>query len=111
MVFLLFIQIIYNGKIKFNTQAIDGGLVKRDGTWNLVFTDFKQKNFRYNSGEYVEGLNSSVTILKMNDEVCCRLIKDVPCVCPPETKVPSIKAKLHNRKNIFFGNKISFKNF
>ncbi|XP_012263496.2 ionotropic receptor 25a [Athalia rosae] len=60
--------------------AIDGGLVKRDGTWNLVFTDFNYQDFRYLSGDLE--LNVSVNVLTMKNEVCCRLIGESPCTCP-----------------------------
>ncbi|XP_046753851.1 glutamate receptor ionotropic, kainate 4 isoform X2 [Diprion similis] len=60
--------------------AIDGGLVRRDGTWNLVFTDYNYQDFRYIAGD-VE-LNVSINILTMKNEVCCSLIGESPCTCP-----------------------------
>ncbi|XP_046615060.1 uncharacterized protein LOC124302692 [Neodiprion virginianus] len=60
--------------------AIDGGLVRRDGTWNLVFTDYNYQDFRYIAGDLE--LNVSINILTMKNEVCCRLIGESPCTCP-----------------------------
>ncbi|XP_078050194.1 ionotropic receptor 8a isoform X2 [Augochlora pura] len=65
--------------------AVQGGLVKRDGIWNLVFTDNNYKASKYVDGELP--LNVSVTILAMKTEVCCRLIGDPSCTCPSDVEI------------------------
>uniref|UniRef100_A0A0C9RBP6 GRIN3A_0 protein n=1 Tax=Fopius arisanus TaxID=64838 RepID=A0A0C9RBP6_9HYME len=75
---------IYSSTAKMESlfkTAMNGGLVKRDGIWNLVFTDMHYKNFKYISGP--DTLNIMVGILSMNPSVCCRLIGEYPCTCPP----------------------------
>ncbi|XP_036139677.1 ionotropic receptor 25a isoform X3 [Monomorium pharaonis] len=65
--------------------AIGGGLVKRDGIWNLVFTDNSYHEFRYITGDLQ--LNVSFTILSMKADICCRLMGDVSCTCPTNFKI------------------------
>lgn len=72
-------------KVKTTFQAIGGGLVKREGIWNLVFTDNNYHEFRYITGDLQ--LNVSFTILNMKTDICCRLMGDVSCTCPSNFKV------------------------
>ncbi|XP_032670681.1 ionotropic receptor 25a [Odontomachus brunneus] len=65
--------------------AIEGGLVKREGIWNLVFTDNNYQEFRYLTGE--SQLNVSFTILTMKIDICCRLIGEASCNCPINFKI------------------------
>ncbi|KZC07022.1 Glutamate receptor, ionotropic kainate 2, partial [Dufourea novaeangliae] len=65
--------------------AVQGGLVKRDGIWKLVFTDNNYKESKYINGDIK--LNVSITVLSMRTEVCCRLIGEPSCTCPPEVQV------------------------
>ncbi|XP_025995684.2 LOW QUALITY PROTEIN: glutamate receptor 4 [Solenopsis invicta] len=65
--------------------AIGGGLVRRDGIWNLVFTDNNFHEFRYITGDLQ--LNVSFTILSMKTDICCRLMGDVTCSCPSNFKI------------------------
>ncbi|KAK9303879.1 hypothetical protein QLX08_004603 [Tetragonisca angustula] len=69
--------------------AVQGGLVKRHGIWNLVFTDNNYKEFKYINGNLQ--LNVSITILSMKSNVCCRLL-GLPsnCSCPPDVKIFSL---------------------
>ncbi|XP_043516551.1 ionotropic receptor 25a isoform X3 [Frieseomelitta varia] len=70
----------------FFKTAVQGGLVKRHGIWNLVFTDNNYKEFKYINGNLQ--LNVSITILSMKSNVCCRLL-GLPsnCSCPPDVKI------------------------
>ncbi|EFN81309.1 Glutamate receptor, ionotropic kainate 5 [Harpegnathos saltator] len=63
--------------------AIEGGLVKREGIWNLVFTDNNYREFQYGDLQ----LNVSFTILNMNPDICCRLIGEAACNCPMNFKI------------------------
>ncbi|KYN04416.1 Glutamate receptor, ionotropic kainate 2 [Cyphomyrmex costatus] len=65
--------------------AIGGGLVKREGIWNLIFTDNNYHEFRYITGDLQ--LNVSFTILNMKTDICCRLMGDVSCTCPSNFKI------------------------
>ncbi|KOX78574.1 Glutamate receptor, ionotropic kainate 1 [Melipona quadrifasciata] len=66
--------------------AMQGGLVKRNGIWNLVFTDNNYKEFKYINGNLQ--LNVSITILSMKSNVCCRLLGlQSNCSCPPDVKI------------------------
>ncbi|XP_046146027.1 ionotropic receptor 25a isoform X1 [Osmia bicornis bicornis] len=65
--------------------AIQGGLVKRDGIWNLVFTDNNYKDFRYINGDLQ--LNTSITVLTMKKNVCCRLMGESSCNCPTDVAI------------------------
>ncbi|XP_017892674.1 ionotropic receptor 25a [Ceratina calcarata] len=65
--------------------AVQGGLVRRDGIWNLVFTDNNYKDFKYVNGEMQ--LNVSITILSMKLNVCCRLLNEPSCSCPPDFQI------------------------
>ncbi|OAD59386.1 Glutamate receptor, ionotropic kainate 2, partial [Eufriesea mexicana] len=67
------------------STAIQGGLVKRNGIWNLVFTDNNYKDFKYINGDLQ--LNVSVTILSMSLNVCCRLIGEPSCSCSPDIQI------------------------
>ncbi|THK33259.1 ionotropic receptor 25a [Diachasma alloeum] len=74
---------IYSSTAKMESlfkTAMSGGLVKRHGIWNLVFTDMKYREFPYIAGP--DTLNTMVGILSMNPSVCCRLIREYPCTCP-----------------------------
>jgi hypothetical protein len=63
-------------------QAQDGKLVTRSERWNLVFTDFLYDQFHQNS------LNTSVSLLTLSKDVCCRLLdKDKGCICPDNFEV------------------------
>ncbi|XP_014484092.1 PREDICTED: glutamate receptor ionotropic, kainate 2 isoform X2 [Dinoponera quadriceps] len=64
--------------------AIEGGLVKREGIWNLVFTDNNYHEFRYLNEPL---LNVSFTILTMKTDICCRLIGEASCNCPTNFKI------------------------
>jgi len=66
-------------------QAIGGGLVRREGVWNLVFTDNNFHEFRYLTGDLQ--LNVSFTVLNMKTDICCRLIGEATCNCPSNFKV------------------------
>ncbi|CAK9815491.1 Ionotropic receptor 25a [Anthophora quadrimaculata] len=65
--------------------AVQGGLVKRDGIWNLVFTDNNYKDFKFINGD--QHLNVSVTVLSMKMDVCCKLIGESSCNCPPDVQI------------------------
>nr|XP_033332474.1 ionotropic receptor 25a [Megalopta genalis] len=65
--------------------AVQGGLVKRDGIWNLVFTDNNYKESKYIDGEMP--LNVSVTVLTTRPEVCCRLMGEPSCTCPSDVEI------------------------
>ncbi|XP_020285886.1 ionotropic receptor 25a isoform X1 [Pseudomyrmex gracilis] len=65
--------------------AIGGGLVRREGIWNLVFTDNNHRDFRYMSGDLQ--LNVSFTILTMRADICCRLMGEASCNCPTNFKI------------------------
>ncbi|XP_076619058.1 ionotropic receptor 8a [Colletes latitarsis] len=65
--------------------AVQGGLVKRNGIWNLVFTDNNYKDFKYLNSDL--HLNISVTVLSMRSDVCCRLIGEPSCNCPPDAQI------------------------
>ncbi|XP_076224221.1 ionotropic receptor 8a isoform X2 [Nomia melanderi] len=65
--------------------AVQGGLVKRDGIWMLMFTDNSYLESKYVNGEVQ--LNVSVTVLSMRTEVCCRLMGEPNCVCPPDVQI------------------------
>ncbi|XP_053972088.1 ionotropic receptor 25a [Hylaeus volcanicus] len=65
--------------------AVQGGLVKRNGIWYLVFTDNNYKDFKYLNGD--SQLNVSVTVLSLRTEVCCRLIGEPSCNCPPDVQI------------------------
>lgn len=64
---------------------MQGGLVKRNGVWNLVFTDNNYETFKYINGEH--HLDVSITILSMKKDVCCRLIGEPACNCPSDVQV------------------------
>ncbi|XP_029173656.1 ionotropic receptor 25a isoform X2 [Nylanderia fulva] len=66
-------------------EAIGGGLVKRDGIWNLVFTDNNYHDFRYITGDLQ--LNVSFTVLTMKPDICCRLMGEASCNCPTNFKI------------------------
>ncbi|CAD1477130.1 unnamed protein product [Heterotrigona itama] len=71
--------------------AVQGGLVRRHGIWNLVFTDNNYKEFKYINGNLQ--LNVSITILSMKSNVCCKLVSLQPnCSCPPDVKVRTWKS-------------------
>ncbi|KAF7407327.1 hypothetical protein HZH66_001864 [Vespula vulgaris] len=64
--------------------AIEGGLVKRDDIWNLIFTDNRYKDFKYIS---VDSFNVSCTVLTMNSDVCCHLMGESNCNCPADFQI------------------------
>ncbi|KAM0731734.1 Ionotropic receptor 25a [Formica fusca] len=64
--------------------AIGGGLVKRDGIWNLVFTDNNYHDFHI-TGDLQ--LNISFTVLTMRTDICCRLMGEASCNCPTNFKI------------------------
>nr|UEN71272.1 ionotropic receptor 3 [Gregopimpla kuwanae] len=79
---------IYANTSKMETlfkTALDGGLVKRNGIWNLVFTDNNYKNFKYISGN--GNLNVTLGVLSMRTDVCCRMIDEMPCNCPTDFQI------------------------
>jgi hypothetical protein len=63
-------------------QANEGKLVTRSERWNLVFTDFLYGGFSQSS------LNTLVSLITLNKDVCCRL-RDVEngCTCPENFEV------------------------
>ncbi|XP_066591382.1 ionotropic receptor 25a isoform X2 [Prorops nasuta] len=65
--------------------VVDGGLVKRDGVWTLVFTDNNYKDFSYFSAE--TQLNVSYSVFSMKPEVCCRLLGEPQCICPQDFQI------------------------
>ncbi|KAL6267005.1 hypothetical protein P5V15_000085 [Pogonomyrmex californicus] len=65
--------------------AIGGGLVKREGIWNLVFTDNNYHEFRYITGDLQ--LNVSFTVLSMKSDICCRLMGETSCNCLANFKI------------------------
>ncbi|XP_008206325.2 glutamate receptor ionotropic, kainate 1 [Nasonia vitripennis] len=66
--------------------AIDGGLVKRDGVWYLVFTDYNYAEFSY--FKEASALNVTVNVLTMKEDVCCHLMyTNPPCSCPPNFQI------------------------
>ncbi|KAK2580489.1 hypothetical protein KPH14_006227 [Odynerus spinipes] len=69
---------------EFFKTAIEGGLVKRDDIWNLVFTDNRYKDFKYIS---VDSLNVSCTVLTMRSDVCCHLMGESNCNCPADFEI------------------------
>lgn len=79
-------------KVEIIFQAIGGGLVKREGIWNLVFTDNNYHEFRYITGDLQ--LNVSFTVLNMKTDICCRLMGDVSCNCPANFKVSFNKTEI-----------------
>ncbi|XP_043478065.1 ionotropic receptor 25a isoform X2 [Leptopilina heterotoma] len=78
--------------------ALDGKLVTRNGTWNLVFTDFRYRNFKYYKPQNeMERINFTITTLNMKDEVCCRLLSQTDsnstssiCDCSKDKKISSM---------------------
>lgn len=64
---------------------MQGGLVTRNGVWNLVFTDNNYETFKYINGEH--HLDVSITILSMKKDVCCKLIGEPACTCPSDVQV------------------------
>ncbi|XP_015174609.1 PREDICTED: glutamate receptor ionotropic, kainate 3 [Polistes dominula] len=78
---------IYSSTYKmeeFFKTAIEGGLVKRDDIWNLIFTDNRYKDFKYIS---VDSVNVSCTVLTMNPDVCCHLLGEANCNCPTDFQI------------------------
>ncbi|XP_051160876.1 ionotropic receptor 25a-like isoform X13 [Leptopilina boulardi] len=75
--------------------AIDGALVTRNGTWNLVFTDFRYQNFQYYKPQNdMERIDFTVTTMNMKNEVCCRLLSQtdsnstsLQCDCSKDKKI------------------------
>ncbi|XP_043275126.1 uncharacterized protein [Venturia canescens] len=65
--------------------ALDGGLVRRNGTWYLLFTDRKYQNFKYISGG--AELNVTVDVITMSTRSCCQILGQVPCKCPDDFQV------------------------
>ncbi|XP_024225398.1 ionotropic receptor 25a isoform X2 [Bombus impatiens] len=69
----------------FFRTAMQGGLVTRNGVWNLVFTDNNYETFKYINGEHQ--LDVSITILSMKKDICCRLIGEPACTCPSDVQI------------------------
>jgi hypothetical protein len=63
-------------------QAQDSKLVTRSERWNLVFTDFLYDGFKQSS------LNTTVSLITLDKDVCCRL-RDAEngCNCPENFEV------------------------
>ena len=61
-------------------QAIDGGLVRRNDTWYLVFTDNYWKNFSYFNN--AASIKFSINVFTMKNDVCCHLLQlNETCSC------------------------------
>ncbi|XP_014227924.1 ionotropic receptor 25a [Trichogramma pretiosum] len=72
-------------EVLFKT-AVDGGLVRRDNTWYLVFTDNNWPEFSYFQSN--AQLKVAVNVFTMKEDVCCHLIySSSPCNCPPDFKI------------------------
>ncbi|KAK0162799.1 hypothetical protein PV327_006545 [Microctonus hyperodae] len=65
--------------------ALQGGLVVRNYTWHLIFTDMNYKNFRYIIGP--DTLNIPVVILSINPNICCKFLGETSCNCPPDIQI------------------------
>ncbi|XP_023248362.1 uncharacterized protein LOC106639596 [Copidosoma floridanum] len=67
--------------------ALEGGLVKRDGVWHLVFMDYDHKEFSYFKNNVP--LNVTISALAMKESVCCHLMySDNPrCECPADFQI------------------------
>ncbi|XP_011500900.1 PREDICTED: glutamate receptor ionotropic, kainate 1 [Ceratosolen solmsi marchali] len=69
----------------FKTAA-DGGLVRRNGLWHLVFMDNNYAQFSYFKG--ISSINVTINALTMKEDVCCHLMyTEVPCNCPPDFNI------------------------
>ncbi|XP_058794707.1 ionotropic receptor 25a isoform X2 [Phymastichus coffea] len=67
-------------------MALEGGLVKRDKVWYLVFTDYNYAEFSYFKD--AANLNVSASVLTMKEEVCCHLMyTEAPCNCPADFQI------------------------
>ncbi|KAK6633756.1 hypothetical protein RUM44_004363 [Polyplax serrata] len=69
--------------------ADDSDLVKRDGRWNLIFTDFKYDNFKTKTGILVN-------LMMMSTSVCCQLLNlNEGCTCTDDFQlVPTFLLRL-----------------
>ncbi|XP_034948980.1 ionotropic receptor 25a [Chelonus insularis] len=66
--------------------AVQGGIVTRNGIWNLVFTDMNYNKFSYIKDP--SSLNVSINVITMNQRVCCKLLGlTTTCDCPSDFQV------------------------
>ena len=62
--------------VHFSFQAIQENLFSLPDRWNLAFTDL-----HYNKFFQQIQINELITILTLNEEMCCSLLKNPSCTC------------------------------